>query len=98
MEPRIQDGSYCLFSFGVIGSRQGRIVLAQHSSITDPETGGSYTIKKYQSTKTRTKDDSWEHTGIELQPINSEFKPIRITAENTDEVKIIAEFVTVLEL
>jgi hypothetical protein len=51
MEPRIPDGSWCLFVAPVEGSRQGRIVLVQHRDIHDPETGGTYTVKKYRSTK-----------------------------------------------
>jgi len=43
-----------------------------------------------------TKAGGWEHANIELQPINPEFKSIRITAENADDIKIIAEFVAVL--
>jgi phage repressor protein C with HTH and peptisase S24 domain len=96
MEPKINDGSYCLFSFGVIGSRVGRIVLVQHSDISDPETGGSYTIKKYQSKKITNKDGDWKHTSIQLLPINPDFKPIEITAENVEEIKVIAEFIAVL--
>jgi uncharacterized protein len=97
MEPKIKDGSYCLFTFGVIGSRNGRIVLAQHSDISDPETGGSYTIKKYLSKKTTGTEGEWKHTAIQLLPINPDFKPIEITADSADDIKIIAEFVTVLE-
>jgi uncharacterized protein len=97
MEPKIMDGSFCLFSFGVIGSRMGRIVLAQHSAISDPETGGSYTIKKYQSQKTANDDGGWKHASIQLLPLNPDFKPIEITAESADEIKVIAEFVAVLE-
>ncbi len=97
MEPKIKDESYCLFTFGVIGSRVGRIILAQHSDISDSETGGSYTIKKYRSEKIASKDHGWKHASIQLQPINPAFKPIEISAENADEIKIIAEFVAVLQ-
>jgi hypothetical protein len=96
MEPKIKDGSYCLFTFGVIGSRVGRIVLVQHSQISDPETGGSYTIKKYQSKKITNKEGGWKHASIQLLPINPDFKPIEITAESAEEIKVIAEFVAVL--
>ncbi len=96
MEPLIQNGDYCLFKFGVEGSRAGRIVLAQHSQITDPETGGSYTLKKYQSTKATNQDHEWEHTSIQLVPINPNFKPIELTAENAEEIRVIAEFAGVL--
>jgi len=96
MEPLIKDGSYCLFRYGVVGSRTGRIVLAQNSNIFDPETGGSYTIKKYQSKKISDKEGSWQHVNIRLLPINPAFKPIEITAESEDEIRVLAEFVSVL--
>ena len=51
MEPLIADGSYCLFRTPVVGSRNNKIVLVQHNSITDPDTGGKYTVKKYTSKK-----------------------------------------------
>ena len=31
MEPRIPDGSLCVFRYGVVGSRNGRLVLAEES-------------------------------------------------------------------
>ena len=71
-------------------------MLVQNSKIFDPETGGSYTIKKYQSKKISDKEGSWKHVSIQLLPINSTFKPIEITAESEDEIKVIAEFVSVL--
>lgn len=49
MEPDILDGSYCIFRPIAAGTRQGKTVLAQHSDIADPDTGGSYTVKKYDS-------------------------------------------------
>lgn len=96
MEPLIKDGAYCVFRFGVEGPRGGRIVLVQHSDIYDPETGGSYTVKKYQSTKTAAQEHGWKHTSIQLVPINPDFKPIDITAENAEEIRVIAEFSAVL--
>ena len=81
----------------VEGSRMGKIILAQHSEISDPETGGSYTIKKYQSTKVANQEHEWEHTKIQLMPINPSFKPIEITPSGAEEIKVIAEFVVTLE-
>ena len=37
MEPTIKEGDYCIFRANVVGSRQGKIVLAQHRDIKDPE-------------------------------------------------------------
>jgi DUF2075 family protein len=96
MEPLIPNGSYGLFRFGVEGSRANRIVLAQHSSIADPETGGSYTLKKYHSTKVSHRAHEWEHTSIQLLPLNPAFKPIEIDPQTSDEIAIIAEFITTL--
>lgn len=52
MEPRIPDGAWCLFAAPVTGARSGRVLLVQHREIDDPETGGNYTVKRYQSEKT----------------------------------------------
>lgn len=46
MEPRLHHGDYCVFRANVGGTRNNKIVLVQHSSIADPDTGGSYTVKK----------------------------------------------------
>ena len=47
MEPRIPSGSWCLFRRGRPGgSRNGRILLVQFSSMIDPEHGGKFTVKK----------------------------------------------------
>lgn len=92
MEPRIPSGSYCLFSHPA-GSNQGKIVLAQHRDIEDPDTGGSYTVKRYSSKKVYRNDGTWEHTEIRLEPLNSSYDPIVITEVDGDEVRLIAEFV-----
>ena len=52
MEPRIPDGSYCLFAGPVTGSRQGRTVLVRMRDKVDPETGERFTVKRYRSEKT----------------------------------------------
>ena len=44
IEPRIPDGSVCIFRAPIPGSRQGTIVGVQHHSIHCPETGGRYTL------------------------------------------------------
>jgi len=95
MEPRIPDGAYCLFRTPVEGSRQGRIVLAQHRTIADPESGGSYTVKRYRSEKAAA-DGSWKHTRVTLEPLNPAFKPIVIENGAEDEVSVVAEWLEVL--
>ena len=53
-------------------------------------------MKKYQSTKTADKDHEWEHSSIQLLPINPEFNPIEIAGSTAEDVTVIAEFVMVL--
>jgi SOS-response transcriptional repressor LexA len=95
MEDRIPDGSYCLFRWYSGGSRSGKIVLAEHHSIDDRDTGSSYTIKKFESEK-RVTEDSFEHTRIRLLPLNPAYEPIEITVEDAEQVRVIAELIEVL--
>jgi hypothetical protein len=99
MEPRIPDGAWCLFRFPVTGSRQGRIVLVQHQSIQDPEGGGSYTVKRYESEKEPGGDDSdgWRHRVIRLLPENPDFEPIVLADIDEGDVSVIAELLEVLQ-
>ncbi len=97
MEPLISDNSHCIFSSDVVGSRQGKIVLVQHHSIHDLETGGSYTIKKYTSKKKYKADGTWEHEEIMLEPINKAYEPILISPEQAADFKVIAELVDVIK-
>ncbi len=96
MEPRIPDGAWCLFSSPVMGSRQDRIVLAQHRDIHDPESGGSFTVKRYRSEKVASRGGDWQHSLIRLEPLNKEFQPILLRDVPEGEVQVIAEFLDVL--
>ena len=96
MEPLIPDGSNCIFSANVVGSRVNKIVLVQHNGISDPETGGKYTVKKYSSKKKFSSDGTWEHEEIALWPLNKDYSPIIIPNSEEGEFMIIAEFVAVL--
>ena len=94
MEPRIPDRSLCVFRPIGAGTRNGKIVLAQHRDIADPETGGSYTVKRYRSAK-RNVDGEAVGT-IELRPLNREYQPIILTNVSDEDVTIIGELVEVL--
>jgi ATP-dependent helicase YprA (DUF1998 family)/SOS-response transcriptional repressor LexA len=98
MEPAIPDGALAVFRSDpggapLAGSREGKIVLAQLHEATDPEGGGSLTVKRYHSEKVA-EDDEWRHTRIVLQSLNREVEDIELTADQ--DVDVIAEFVTVL--
>jgi SOS-response transcriptional repressor LexA len=97
MEPRIPDGSFCVFRRYRGGSRQGKIVLAKYQGPNDPETGGAYTVKRYISEKW-VDPQTGDITGVSvmLRPENRDFHPIELSPEFEDEVSILAEFVSVL--
>ncbi len=95
MEPKIPDGSYCLFSGPVTGTRQEKIVLAQMHDTIDPETGARFTVKRYRSTKGEN-DDGWRHIKITLEPINPDYQPIELATDNENSVTVAAELVSVL--
>ncbi|MGE4242873.1 DNA/RNA helicase domain-containing protein [Ramlibacter sp.] len=95
MNKRIPNGAWCVFRAQPTGSRQGKIVLAQHRSIDDPDTGGSYTVKMYSSEK-RVEGDGWVHSKIVLSPLSSDprYLPIELTDEG--DFAVVAELVVVL--
>jgi len=95
MEPMIPDGSYCLFSAPVDGTRQGKTVLVQLRDTTDPETGQRYTVKRYASEKAAG-GDGWRHTVITLKPVNPSFEPIVLTGADEGHLRVIAEVLEVL--
>lgn len=96
MEPNIPDGSLCIFRQPVVGTRQNKIVLVQHHEATDPDYGGSYTIKKYTSRKSYREDGSWEHEKIELNSLNPQYQPIPLVNDKGGEFTVIGEFVKIV--
>jgi len=99
MNRRIPDGSWCLFRANPQGTRQGKVVVAQHRSISDPELGGKYTVKVYSSEKVAAAEGGWRHTIVKLSPDSDDprFAPIVIRPEEEGEVAIVAEFLGVVE-
>jgi len=68
MSRRIPNGAWCVWRANPAGSREGKVVLAQHRDIHDPDTGGQYTVKLYSSEKTHDRDGSREHLRVFLKP------------------------------
>ena len=98
MNRRIPNGAWCLFKLNPEGTRQGKVVLAQHRDITDIDSGGQhYTVKVYSSTKEERPDGSWRHTSIVLKPDTTMqgYEPFIFTREKAKDVKVIAELVAV---
>ena len=79
MLPKIQDGNICVFEWYHAGSRNNEIVLTECSE-RDNDYGGMYTIKKYHSNKVDT-NEGWQHTKIELIPLNEDYETIDLNSE-----------------
>ncbi len=100
MEPTIPDGTWCLFRTDRGGSRSGKTVLVWHRGCTDPALGGEFSVKRYKSEKTFSRDGTWRHREIRLEPLNPdpEFQPLVFTEEAEGDLRVVGEFVTVLDL
>jgi len=72
------------------------LLLIQVQTSLDPEDGGRYTIKRYTSRK-QASDDGLVNELVELQPLNPEFTSIKLTAEDAIDLRVIGEFVCVLD-
>jgi phage repressor protein C with HTH and peptisase S24 domain len=92
MEPRIPDGSLCVFRRNVAGSRNGRLVLVRNSELADDN---QYTVKRYRSEKIVT-DEGFTQTRIRLESLNPAYPSWDL---DTDEGKyqVMAEYIRVLE-
>lgn len=99
MNRRIPSGSYCVFRVGPQGSKHGSVVLAQHRSVSDVETGGHFSVKVYSSEKEWLDAERWRHTQIVLRPDSTDpgFQPIAVTEEAAGECAIVAVLVEVLD-
>ena len=98
MNKKIENGSWCLFKKDPGGSREGKIVLVEHYDIQDSDFGAGYTIKSYHSIKNIT-DESWIHKSIILKPqsFDSTYENIVLDETEINELKVIGEFVTILD-
>ncbi len=96
MEPQLHDGDYCVFRAKPKGPRGTRIVLAQYRGPADPDTDGSFTVKRYSSEKVYRPDGKWRHTRVTLSPLNPDFAPIILEVKDEASVTIVAELVAVL--
>lgn len=92
MEPKIPDGSLCVFRRNVVGSRTGRLVLVRNSELADDN---QYTVKRYRSEKS-IREDGFTQTRIRLESLNPAY-PSWDLDQDEGKYQVIAEFVRVLD-
>ncbi len=97
MNKIIPSGSICLFRKDNGGSRNGKIVLVEHSNIQEPDFGSGYTVKEYSSKKAD-EMDQWSHLEIILKPLSfdQEHKEIQIYEDETSRVRVVGIFECVI--
>lgn len=88
MEPKINDGDYCVFEKDRGGTRDNKIVLVECRDSVDPDSG-KYTIKKYLSEKIEGPDEVIVQQRINLIPLNKKFKTIVLGAGSGEGFKIV---------
>jgi uncharacterized protein len=96
MEPKIPDGSLGVFRTAPQGTRQGKTVLVQWRGPADPETGGSFAVKVYESQKTYRADGTWGHDSVRLVSVNPDYPPLDFTMEDGEFLKVLAEYIGVV--
>ncbi|SHJ90140.1 hypothetical protein SAMN04487911_1543 [Arenibacter nanhaiticus] len=97
MNKIIPNGAYCLFRKYSGGSRNGQIVLVEHTNLQDSDFGSCYTIKEYESKKYEDAD-GWKHQSITLKPIStdSSYKNIVLTDDALTSFRVLGVFECVL--
>jgi SOS-response transcriptional repressor LexA len=96
MEPLIPAGSWCLFKRPVLSIRDGMIAIVQHRDISDPETGGNYTIKRVYRVQGTTREGGVGYSEIRLEPENPSYGAITIRETDDANVQPLGEFLEVL--
>jgi len=94
----VPNGGWALFRSNPQGSREGKVVLVQHREIQDAETGGHFTLKRYQSEKEKAPDGTWRHTRIVLRPESDRdgYEPIVLEEMDDAGLQVIAELIGVI--
>ncbi len=97
MNKVIPNGSYCLFRKYSGGSRNGQIVLAEHTDVQDSDFGSCYTVKEYHSKK-NSEGGQWRHETIILKPLSTDTGYTDLVLENqtTSTFRVIGIFECVL--
>jgi transcriptional regulator with XRE-family HTH domain len=92
MSPTVPSGALALFRSPVVGPLEGRVIVAELREHSDPETGGAYVLKRVGSVELRPRGG----LQLQLRSDNPDFAPLLVDAEESGELRIIAELERVL--
>ena len=71
-------------------------MLAQHRLIDDPESGGSFTVKRYKRITPIAPGEFRDKVVVHLVPENPDFRLIILETSPEDPVTFVAEFIQVI--
>ena len=93
----IENGAHCLFRKYQGGSRNGEIVLVEHTDFEDADFGSCYTVKEYHSKKYQD-ENGWRHREITLRPLSFEerYEPIVLKDDALSSFRVIGVFERVI--
>jgi transcriptional regulator with XRE-family HTH domain len=92
MTPTVPAGALALFRSPVVGPLEGRVIVAELRDHSDPETGGAYVLKRVGSVELRPRGG----LQLQLRSDNPDFAPLLVDADDSSELRIIAELERVL--
>lgn len=95
MEPKINDGDYCVFAHGT-SFYENDIILVEIPDM-DKEYGGAFTIKKYTRTKAII-DGVEQKVSVRLVPENHDYSPMSFDMDSEDKPKMVGTFRKVIRL
>ncbi|MFK7812166.1 MAG: DUF3427 domain-containing protein [Maribacter sp.] len=97
MNKIIPNNSICIFKKYFAGSRSGKILLIENRDSYDPDFNSAFTVKTYSSEKTVT-EEGYQHDSIILKPnsYDKSYENIILDEENSNEMRVVGEFVKVL--
>lgn len=87
MTPAVPSGALALFRSPVVGPLEGRVIVAELRDHSDPETGGAYVLKRVGSVELHPRGG----LQLQLRSDNPDFAPLLIHADDSNELRIIAE-------
>ena len=95
MEPKIPDGSLCVFRSN-LSTLRGKVLLLEQYEKTG---GHRYTVSQYWTSNKidpcQEGDRKWLHERFTLTPFNPEFPPWDVASD--EKVTVIGEFIFVVE-